>query len=170
MGKSANYPTVIDVDPTEMSATTLQYMELADWKPIDIQSAAEIEQRCNEYFQYCVQNNRRPIIQGLALALSTNRQSLINWEGEDSPRGRVIGKAKQIIRALVEDWTVSGRINAPCGIFILKNIAGYQDSVTLDVGRKEGFAAKLSPEEIAKQIEESIPVDTDYSEVPDNAD
>lgn len=147
------------VEPGELSITTQQYLDLAHWDGIDIHNAEEIAQRCDDYFKYCISNDRRPIVQGLCLALGTNRQSLVNWENEDSTRGQVIRTAKQIIRTLLEDWTVSGKISPPCGIFMLKNYAGLRDDHTIEVLQPADYSNRMSPEQIRQAIDEDIPVD-----------
>ena len=152
------------MEPGELSITTQQYLDLAHWENIDIRDPEQIAQRCDDYFKYCISNDRRPIVQGLCLALGTNRQSLVNWENEDSPRGQIIRKAKQIIRTLLEDWTVSGKISPPCGIFMLKNYAGLRDDHTIEVVQPIDNISRMSPEEIMKSIEQDIPVDIDYTE------
>ena len=108
---------------------------------------------------------------GLCLALGTNKQSMCNWEREDSRRGETIRKAKQILRYLLEGWTAEGKISPPSGMFLLKNYCGYQDTVTLEtVQPNTDGTADLSPSQIQKMLAEDIPIEGEYKEVETNGD
>ena len=158
-------------EPGVVSLMTKQALDLASWESIDIKDSDAIAKRCDEYFRYCIDTDRRPVLQGLCLALGTNRQSLINWEKEDSRRGQAIRKAKNILRFLLEEWTSEGKISPPSGIFLLKVYCGYQETIVLETGTQNtDGTADLSPSQIQKLLDEDIPIEGEYKEVQDNAE
>lgn len=165
--KRSYLPTSEEIQskPGELSQMTRQAMELANWERIDIKDADQIEERCKEYFSYCIERDIRPFVEGLCLALGTNRQSLVNWEHEKSRRGDCIRKSKQTIKALLERWGLENRLNPATLIFLYKNIAGYKDVVTLEPQQTQSSMADKSPEDIKKQLLDDLPIDSDYKEI-----
>ena len=148
-----------DLKPGEIARDTEIAVRLASLPQIDIKDAEQIRERCQQYFDFCQEVDQKPGIQGLCLALGVVRGTLINWENENSERGQVIIRAKQIIRYLLETWTTSGKLSPPVGIFWAKNIMGYKDNITIEAqAATPTLQAEKTPEEIAKQIAE-IPVD-----------
>ena len=85
---------------------------------------------------------------------------------EKTPRGQVIRQAKHRILMLLEDWHINGRLNPASSIFLLKNLGGYSDTVTLETATNQPTASR-SPEEIARMIESDVPMDEDVPVLPD---
>ena len=69
-----------------------------------------------------------PTINGLALWLGTNRQTLSNYEKREE-FFYTIKRAKQVIEAFNELMLVSGEVNPKIIIFNLKNNFGWKDKV-----------------------------------------
>lgn len=97
---------------------------------------AELTERINLYFQFCVQTNTKPGVESLALSLSTSRQNLNNWchglGGKSEEWVNQCLLAKQIIVSFLESASLSGKINPATSIFLLKNWASYRDSVEVE--------------------------------------
>ena len=72
-----------------------------------------------------------PTISGLAVALDTSRQTLINyeerWEFFDT-----IKRAKQFIESLIEEWALMNSLNPTSAIFNLKNNFNRKDKTEVD--------------------------------------
>lgn len=156
----------VDASPAELSEMTRQALELASWSKVDLQDPQAIKTRIDDYFRFCVDNGVRPFIEGLALSLHSNRMSLLNWEKEQTERGAVIRQAKQVIRSLLETWSISGRLNPATSIFLMKNISGYVDRIEIEASADGAPKPELTPEEIQKKLLEDMPIDSDYKEVP----
>lgn len=148
-----------DLKPGEIAKDTRLALKLATLPKINVKDAEQIKQRCELYFNFCIENDTRPTVQGLCLSMNTNRQSLQNWESENSARGDAIRGAKQIIRTLIEQWSVSGRLSPPVAIFWSKNYLSMKDTVTVEAVNNTGMRADKSPEEIEAEIISGIPVD-----------
>lgn len=149
-----------ETEPGDISKDVDLAVQISGLPSVDLKDAAAMADRVNWYFQFCVDHDERPCVYGLCLALGCARQSLLNWENENSERGKVVRRAKDIIRYTLEKWSLSGKLNPATSIFWAKNLLGYSDTIKIEASRDEGDIASLSPEEIARQIEENIPVDS----------
>lgn len=133
-----------------------------------VSTDAETEERINEYFAICAKTGLRPGIESLCLSLGITRQTLGRWtRGENcSPyRQQLVISARQYIAACLEQMLVSGRGSTVGCIFALKNWLSYQDTTTVEhYDRPSTYAASMTPEEIARQIEKDIPIDGEYEE------
>jgi hypothetical protein len=103
-------------------------------RPLRFETPEEFEQAANDYFAVCEAKERRPTVNGLALALGFNsRQSLLNYED----RPEFLDLVKAVRTRLEDEWeqALSGP-NAAGTIFWLKN-QGWTDkseqSITADV-------------------------------------
>ena len=98
----------------------------------------------------------------MCMALHISRMTLLRWaRGENcSPeRQEIAESAKQFCIAYVEAATFSGRLNPASSCFVLKNWAGYKDQITIEESAQPlRLAPTLTPEEIARQIEQDIPL------------
>ena len=122
---------------------------------VDTKNPREVEQRINDYFQFCADHEKRPTVEGLALALHTTRQTLFNWESKQDERGEIIRMAKSMLNALIVDWGVEGRINPVTMIFLSKNNFGYRDNIQVEAGRigEENLPTK---EKIVSDLQEVL--------------
>jgi len=125
-------------------------------RPLKFQSAEELQQKIDEYFESCwtetpitdkkgkeVGTNRfqtKPYtITGLALYLDTSRQTLLEYEGEvegrdtkDPAFADTIKKAKQRCENWVEENALQNKINPTTAIFNLKNNFKWKDQTEVD--------------------------------------
>lgn len=139
------------------------------WPVIDLDNDDAVEQRIIDYFKYCFDNDIKPGVEGMALALGVNRRTLWDWEtgnrrGSSSRRADIIKKSKQILANYLESLSQNGKINPVTAIFLLKNHFGYSDKQEIEVKASNPLGSTLTPEEIAKQIPQDIPIDTDWTE------
>lgn len=96
----------------------------------------ELEQRINEYFSYCQEKNLRPGIETMCLALSVNRSTFWRWcNGErrvsDSRWTEICLRARQVVISFLECASLSGKLNPPTAIFLMKNWGGYSDNADI---------------------------------------
>lgn len=173
MGRNMKSPTIGDngflTKPGDNSETTLKMLALYNMEPIDLNSDEAVKNRIQEYFQYCVEHDVKPGVEGMAMAIGVDRRTLWDWENgisrnKTSTRADIIKKAKQFLALYLENLAQSGKINPVTAIFLLKNHFGYSDKQEIEVARRNPLEPTLSWEEIAKQIPEDIPMDVDYSE------
>lgn len=105
---------------------------LASWDlpPIDISDPKQVEQRIREYFQFCVDNDRKPNIKGLGNWIGVDDETVRRWRtGEyrsETHRG-VIKKAVDALQEMWWDYGQNGKCNPASWIFIGKNAFGMRD-------------------------------------------
>ena len=130
--KRSNYPNnqQPDVEPGEMGELVARMEELRKLPPV--KSDDEIERRIQWYFNWCIERDIRPGVEGLALACGTTRVSLWKWQQAGGRRGELVTGAKQVLAALLESWGQTGKINPAALCFLMKNSFGYADNVQVD--------------------------------------
>lgn len=99
--------------------------------PIDISDPVQVENRLNEYFNACIENDMKPNMVGMANWLGIDRTTLASWkrgEYRDSTHSHVIKKAITLLENLWVDYMQNGKINPASGIFLAKNMFGYKDT------------------------------------------
>lgn len=133
------------------------------------QTDIEVEERINLYFQYCIDHDLRPGIEGLSLALGTTRKSLFDWEHKNSwsnsRRSELISGARQIIAAFLEELSLKGKINPVTFIFLAKNNHDYSDKTELSVSAPtNGLQPTMTMEEIARKVAQDVVIDEDFEE------
>lgn len=152
-------PRQFDVKPGENSAMVKKLMMLYD-RPL-VKTDEECEERICDYFQWCADTDTKPSVTGLASALGTNRQTMLQWErGETlagTRRSDVIKKAKGILATFMEEMAQNGKVNPVIGIFLMKNHFGFRDQqdVVLTPGNPLGDSE--DPGEIQKRLLQAVP-------------
>lgn len=107
-------------------------MELSkQGKPKDIN---ELRQRLQYYFDFCADNDYLPGIESISLCLGTTRSTFWRWCNSENGEEWAIEcqKARQAILSFIESATVKGKISAPVGIFCLKNIGSWKDTLSFE--------------------------------------
>ena len=116
---------------------------MAGGRPLKFQSVEEMQEKIDEYFKNTP--DEELTVTGLALALDTDRQTLVNYEKRDEFFD-TIKKAKTIVE---NSYERALRKNGRTGdIFALKNF-GWQDKqeISAEVDNKNNYE-KLTDEEI----------------------
>lgn len=153
----------------DISNLMRQAITLNSWDKIDLDSDEAVEERIAKYWVFCAENDCRPAVSGLALALGIDRRTLQDWKTQrsraKSNRSDIIKKAYANLEYMWETYMQTGRINPASGCFLGKNNFGYHDDTKIMVETATSPEAAQTPEEIARQIEQDIPIDTDYTEI-----
>lgn len=105
---------------------------MASWglPPIDISDPEQVEHRLQEYFQYCVDNDRRPQVIGMCNWLGISKMALNEWkngEVRSTTHTPIIKRAYAIMEEMWVDFMQCGKISPPTAIFLAKNFFGYKD-------------------------------------------
>ena len=110
--------------------------------PIDISDAKQVEQRINQYFDFCEDNDRKPNMIGMGNWLGVDRSTLNSWkrgEYREDTHSPVIKKAVDILEELWVDYMQNGKVNPASAIFLGKNMFGYKDVQDLTIQPKAGI-------------------------------
>ena len=115
-------------------------------QPLKFKSVTELQKKIDKYFKDCALKDKPYTVTGLALALGTNRQTLVNYESGVEPYAKffdTIKTAKTIVENYAEERLFSP---TPTGaIFALKNF-GWKDGKDLNLGNKDDKPFKSTVE------------------------
>ena len=117
---------------------------MAGGRPMKFKSPKEIEDKANEYFSKCDVEERPYTITGLAIALDTDRQTLINYENRDEFFD-TIKKAKQKVENYAEERLFNGG-NTAGVIFNLKNNYGWVDKQEVEANVNSNVVVDIDNE------------------------
>ena len=126
----------LNVQPGDNSKYILVSMQLMNLPDIDLHDAEQVQERLREYFRIHAENDMKPTVAGMGLALNgMDRRRL--WEirtdvadrNQDLPTATrdSIKRAYKFMETMWENYMQNGKINPVSGIFLGKNNFGYQD-------------------------------------------
>lgn len=138
---------------------------IASWNlpPIDISDPQQVQNRLGEYFDYCVQNDRRPQVVGMCNWLGINRDTLNSWvrgEVRGATHTDIIKKAYGVMEEMWADYMTCGKVNPPTGIFLAKNWFNYKDVADVVVTPNNPLQ-DLDADAARKRLLESVPDESD---------
>ena len=157
----------IQAEPGELSIKMAKLKAIYDLPKIDINSNDEVEERISDYFNYCIAQELRPTVEGLAMALGVDRRTLWDWETGrrratvDSTTADIIKKAKDYIAFIMSDSVMDGKINPITWIFYAKNYFGMKDVQDITVTPNNQLQPTMSIEEITKRVQSDVVIDAD---------
>lgn len=152
------------MEPGETATLVQNVLNLATMPKIDTDSPEQIEQRIYDYLSYCVQNDMRPDMAGMALAIGVNRSTLWKWENgieSNKPAGvrNALKKGREMSETIMTQMMQNGKLNPVTAIFLLKNNHGYKDQQDVVITPNTPAEGR-DPDEIRKQYRESLPEST----------
>lgn len=146
---NAQQPTL---KPGEMGDIVAAMEELRELPEINTNAPDELEKRVKFFFEWCIEKQLRPGVELLALSIGVSRQTLWNWEQTGGRKGEIVGRAKQVIASLLEQWSICGKINPATSCFLLKNHFGYRDQYEVAAVPVNPLNSLPTKEEIVKGI------------------
>ena len=121
----------VQTEPGDNRKYILHSLRLAELPKVNLTSVAEVAQRIKTYFEICAEDDMKPSVAGLALAMDIDRRYL--WEIREGKKGKTpevadtLKKAMKILDLQMVDYMQNGKINPVSGIFLMKNNFGYAD-------------------------------------------
>lgn len=150
-----------DLQKGDISNLVKQALDINSWNKIDTNDSTQVQDRVNQYFMYCMNNDCRPAVSGLALALGIDRQTLYDWKSKrtraNDKHSDIIKKAYNLLEFLWEEYMQAGKINPASGCFLGKNNFGYHDDSKVTIEAITNAQPQKSVDEIAQEIETDIP-------------
>ena len=104
-------------------------------RPLKYKSVAAMQKDIDKYFADCDEKQKPYTVSGLAYALGTNRQTLINYE-EKQEFFDTIKSAKAKIELFNEEMLYSKDVSTTGVIFNLKNNYGWKDKQEIEADVK----------------------------------
>ena len=162
-------------DNSKYLAVSMQLMNLPD---IDLHDPDQVIDRLNEYFRIHAENDMKPTVAGMGLALNgMDRRRL--WEIRTDNYGTQkslselptltkdsIKKAYKLMENMWENYMQNGKINPVSGIFLGKNNFGYQDKQEMVLTPNTNPEADYNVDDIKKRL--SSPISTLVIDSPDS--
>lgn len=164
-GYFPNSDEAIKTAPGDNARYVMFGMAVYNMDPIDINNAAQVSDRIQEYFQLCIACDMKPGVANLAMALGIDRTRLLELVNDTETRSNVpcevrnaIKKAHAYMGSYWEQIMQNGKINPASGIFLGKNNFGYRDAVEHVVTPNIKTSDQMSPADLQHRIE-AIPDD-----------
>lgn len=144
-----------NVKPGDNSRYLRYALASLDLPPIYISDPEQVKKRIYEYFQFCIENDRKPNMVGMANWIGIEPETLRTWKNgqyRSSTHSGMIKKAIMILEEMWVDYMQNGKINPASGIFLAKNMFGYRD--VIDIAPTTAPPLGDTPDQ--KQLEERI--------------
>jgi len=155
-GKNIEEIRTPDTEPGDNAKYLMVSLQLSNLPDIDMKDPEQVRVRINEYFQIHADNDMKPTVAGLGIALGLDRRRL--WEIKTDVPDRnndlptmtrdLVKKAYKMMENLWENYMQNGKINPVSGIFLGKNNFGYQDKTEYVVTPNVNNDSDYSKEEI----------------------
>lgn len=135
-------------------------LRLAELPKVDMAKTEEVAQRCEDYFRICAEDDMKPSVAGLALAMDIDRRYL--WEIREGKKGKnpavadTLKKAMKILDLQMVDYMQNGKINPVSGIFLMKNNFGYADKQEVVVTPNNPLGDAKDTKELEEQYIDSV--------------
>lgn len=171
-GKSKRSPRPNQQPQTEPGVNTKYVrhsMEIANLEQIDLKNVEQVKDRTMKYFSICENNDMKPSVAGLALALGIDRRTL--WKirteqtGYSSDVIDTLKRAVQIINAMMEDYMQNGKINPVSGIFLMKNNMDYTDKQEVVVTPNNPLGDQTDMRQLEEKYRNSVVIDVEGEDV-----
>lgn len=153
-------PSVYEIEPNS-TADILGKLKIL-YQQKRVTSEEEIAQRLDWYFfDYCMNYQMKPTIDGCAMALGISRETLNNWEHGESGSYKldVAKKVKNLVKIFMEGATMEGKLNPIIWMFYGKNYFGMVDKqeMVLTPNRSEGDADVTAIQERLRSMQRQLP-------------
>lgn len=152
----------ITATPEVMQNKTALFSELYYLTPIDINDEEEVRDRVAWYLNWCVANQLRPLIEGVAMSLGISVRAFRNWQvGEVSAKWKtdIAVKVKTLINLLLTDLAVNNKIHPTAWIFYGKNWFDMVDKIEHVTSGDNPLGQLQSIDDIKSRIVEAVDVE-----------
>lgn len=149
----------LKLEPGDNSKYLAVSIQLMNMPKVDLKKPEDVSARLTEYFQLHADNDMKPTVMGMAMALGLDRRRL--WEirtdvdnrNQDLPTMTrdYIKNAYKTMENLWENYMQNNKINVVAGIFLGKNNFGYQDKTEYVVTPNTNSDSDYSAEDIRKR-------------------
>ena len=156
------------VEPGDNAMYIKNAMQLSMLPKIDLRDSDAVSNRIQEFFQIQFENDLKPTVSGLGMALGLDRRRL--WEIKTGNYGTQksleelptltkdsIKKAYEMMENLWENYMQNGKINPVSGIFLGKNNFGYQDKTEYVVTPNTNSDSDYNADDIRKRYLNNSP-------------
>lgn len=150
----------VHTEPGDNRKYILHSLRLAELPKLNLTSVEEVTQRIKDYFTICADDDMKPSVAGLALAMDIDRRYL--WEIREGRKGKnpavadTLKKAMKILDLQMVDYMQNGKINPVSGIFLMKNNFGYADKQEVVLTPNNPLGDTKDTKELEEQYIDSV--------------
>lgn len=150
----------VQTEPGDNRKYILHSLRLYDLPKCNLKSVEEVTQRITDYFAICAEDDMKPSVAGLALAMDITKEYL--WEirvgrkGKNPDVANTIKKAMQLLDLQMVDYMQNGKINPVSGIFLMKNNFGYADKQEVVLTPNSPLGDTKDTKELEERYIESV--------------
>lgn len=150
----------VHTEPGDNRKYILHSLRLYDLPKCNLKSVEEVTQRITDYFAICAEDDMKPSVAGLALAMDITKEYL--WEirvgrkGKNPDVANTIKKAMQLLDLQMVDYMQNGKINPVSGIFLMKNNFGYADKQEVVLTPNSPLGDTKDTKELEERYIESV--------------
>lgn len=150
----------VHTEPGDNRKYILHSLRLAELPKLNLTSVEEVTQRIMDYFKICAEDDMKPSVAGLALAMDIDRVYL--WEIRSGRKGKnpdvanTLKKAMKILDLQMVDYMQNGKINPVSGIFLMKNNFGYADKQEVVLTPNNPLGDTKDTKELEERYIESV--------------
>ncbi len=141
-----------------------------DLPPINISDPEQVQNRINEYLDFCEQNNKIPQMVGVANWLGIGKTTLNEWKNgvvREKTHTPIIQRTLLMLEEIWIDLMQNNKMLPANGIFLAKNLMQYKDQTDIAVTPKEDKIKDMSDEDIAKwYLDDGKTVETSFADEP----
>lgn len=144
-------------------------LRLYNLPEIEMSNPEQVKNRVQEYFTICCEEDTKPSVAGLALALNIDRRYL--WELREGKKGKsqevadTLKKAMKLLDVQMTDYMQNGKINPVAGIFLMKNNFGYADKQEIEVKAQSPLGDTNDTKELEDRYKDSVIIEEDGTTV-----
>lgn len=144
-------------------------MKIWNMPKVDMSDEKAVTKRIGDYFKICEDDDMKPSVAGLALALDVDRVYL--WELRTGAKGKnpkvanTIKRAMKLLDAQMTDYMQNGKINPVSGIFLMKNNFGYADKQEVVVTPNNPLGDGQDEKQLEEKYQDSVIIDAEAQEV-----
>lgn len=147
----------VQTKPGDNTKYLTNAMRIANLPKIDTNDTAQLQARIEEYFNICAEDDMKPSVAGLALAIGVDRKTIWQWtQSENSDRSNTIKRAYAVLDLMMNDYMQNGKINPVSGIFLMKNNFGYQDKQDVVITPNNPLGEKVDRKQFENKYIESV--------------
>lgn len=139
-----------------------------DLPPINVADPEQVQNRINEYLDFCEMNNKIPQIVGLANWLGVDQRTLQRWKTgvfREETHTPIIKRVLMMLEEIWVDMMQTNKINPANGIFLAKNLFQYKDQQDVVVSANDNGIKEMSDEDIKNwYLEDGKKVETEFTD------
>ena len=139
-----------------------------DLPPINVADPEQVQNRINEYLDFCEMNNKIPQIVGLANWLGVDQRTLHRWKTgvfREETHTPIIKRVLMMLEEIWVDMMQNNKINPANGIFLAKNLFQYKDQQDVVVSANDNGIKEMSDEDIKNwYLEDGKKVETEFAD------